>query len=92
MTDYACRIAYGNAVFRNVFRYDAACTDYGTAANRYARKDDDAAAQPAAVADGDGKCIRTAEIFFTALMPVRSEAVFYLYGMSCRVQLHIGSN
>ena len=62
-TNHAARIARRCDICRNIARHHGTCTDNSAIPDAHARQYDDAAAQPAAIADRNWPGIRPAEIF-----------------------------
>lgn len=88
--DDAARVSDRQGIFWNVFRYNASGSYNGTIAYRYARKDDDASAEPAAVSDPNRQRVSAAKVLLRFRIPVRREPFRQFHGMGCGVKLDIG--
>ena len=79
---HARRVAHGHRLGRNVLCDDACGANDAAAANGDARQDRDVAADPAVVADGDGRA---------SLGSARAIADAIVDGVGGRVKVHVGT-
>ena len=85
-------VAYGKAVGRNGFRYDAAGTDDTVFADGYAGQQNCTAADPDVVFDSYGFGIIVEKGMTAVRRPVGQKSCSDIYGMSGGVNLHIRGN
>ena len=89
--DYSAGISHCNYIIGNVFRYNAARSDYDIISNRNAGQNNSAAANPDIVADNNGR-----RFGFTKLKrAIRfrfTKTLHRICRMKCRINLHIGCN
>lgn len=82
-------IAHSQRIFRNILCDNTSGADDRSGADGHARKDDDAAAQPASVFDTDGQGIGAAEVFSRPGLPAGREPFGEVNGMGCRIELNV---